>query len=397
VDAAGDSSHGDPSIGPLVAADETLLHQTADTFASVAPTDVNWTEKLWVQACARDGSLQVLFGLGKYTNRNVMDAFGGVSRGTEQWTVRASRALHADRDHAAVGPLHYDVVDPLSAIRIRLDPTDTQPIAFDLTIRGVVPPRMEDRELHRDPHAARIVNDVVRYHHTGVAEGWIDVDGQRHESTSTTWAGTRDHSWGVRMQVGAPLPDVEPPVRRTDPRSFTSWAPFLMERPDGSRYALFHYFMESNLPGAPTRRIRGGVEHPDGTEEAFADAHFDVAIDDTNRRFLGGTVTFTMADGSSRPVTITPVEQGTGFHLGTGLYFGLDGQRHGMWQGELAVDGDHYEHCDEPGVARRIHQHRDCVVRVDDPVGGGTGWGSIQTIAIGAFPDFGLRLESTFV
>lgn len=387
----------DPSIGPLVAADETLLHQTADTFASVATPDVNWTEKLWLQACARDGSLQALFGLGKYTNRNVIDAFGGVSRGTEQWTVRASRALHTRPDATDVGPLHYEVLEPLDAVRIRLDANDLQPVAFDLTIRGAVPARMEDRELHRSAHANRVVNDVVRYHQTGTVEGWIDVEDVRVEVGPYEWVGARDHSWGVRMQVGDPLPDAEPPVRSRDPRSFTSWAPWLMERPDGSQYALFHYFTESNLPGAPARRVRGGVEHPDGTEEPFADARFDVAFDDDNRRFLGGCITFVMIDGSERPVTVTPAESGTGFHLGTGLYFGLDGARHGQWRGELHVDGDHYDGCDTREVARRIHQHRDCVVRVEDPVGGGVGWGSVQTIVIGAFPEFGLRLESTFI
>ena len=387
----------DPSIGPLVPADETLLHQTVDTLASVEPTDINWTEKIWLQTCARDGSLQALFGLGKYTNRNVIDSFGGVSRGTEQWTVRASRALHTDPTSAAVGPLHYDVVEPLDAVRVRLDPTDVQPIAFDLTIRGVVPPRMEDRELHRSPHANRVVNNVIRYHQTGVVEGWIEVGDSRVEVTPDNWVGTRDHSWGVRMQVGDPVPDLEPPTRSSDPRSFTSWAPWLMERPDGTRYALFHYFMESNLPGAPTRRIRGGVEHPDGTEEPFIDARFDVAFDDTNRRLLGGEITFVSEDGNDRPVKIRSFPSGTGFHLGTGLYFGLNGARHGQWRGDLHVDGDHYDACDTREVARRIHQHRDCVVRVEDPVGGGVGWGSVQTIAIGAFPEFGLRLESTFI
>jgi hypothetical protein len=386
----------DPSIGPLVAADETLLHQTVDTFASVATPDVNWTEKLWLQACALDGSLQAVFGLGKYTNRNVLDAFGGVSRGTEQWTVRGSRALHTDPEHTAVGPISYEVVEPLQVVRIRLDENDVQPIAFDLTIRGAVPPRIEDRELHRSPHANRVINDVVRYHQTGTAGGWVSVGGERVEVTSG-WVGTRDHSWGVRMQVGDPLPDLEPPERLRNPRSFTSWAPWLFERPDGSRYASFHYLMESNLPGAPSRRLRGGFEHSDGTEEPFVDAHFDVQLDDANRRVLGGTITFEMEDGTKRPVTVTAAARGTGFHLGTGLYFGLDGARHGQWRGELHLDGDHYAACDTIEVARKIHQHRDAVVLVDDPVGGGRGGGSMQTIAIGAFPELGLRLESTFV
>jgi hypothetical protein len=54
-----------PVRAPLVPADETLTHQIADTFATVAQSDPSWTEKVWAIAHARDGSLQVVFGLGK--------------------------------------------------------------------------------------------------------------------------------------------------------------------------------------------------------------------------------------------------------------------------------------------------------------------------------------------
>lgn len=386
----------DHSIGPLVPADETLLHQVVDTFAMVGSTDLGWTEKIWTQACARDGSLQASFGLGKYTNRNVLDAFGGISRGREQWTVRGSRALNTDPEHAAVGPLRYEIVTPLNAVRIVLEPNDAQPIAFDVVLRGAVPARMEDRELLRSPSGTRLTNDVVRYHQAGFAEGWLELEGERHEIGPDQWMSARDHSWGVRTNVGEPPTDVQPGTYPADPRSLTSWSPVLMTRADGSHYVLFHYFMDTNLPGLPPKRLRGGVEHADGTEEPFVEGRLEARFDDTNRRFLGGTFTFTHADGTARPISCTPVSD-TGFHLGTGLYFGLDGKRHGMWRGELTVDGDYFADCADPETARRIHQHRDCVVAVDDPAGGGTGVGPIQTIAIGAFPDYGLTLEKTFV
>ena len=66
--------------GPLVPADETLNHQIVDTFATVSQTDLAWTEKIWCTAMARDGSLQIGFGLGKYTNRGVFD--GHARRGS---------------------------------------------------------------------------------------------------------------------------------------------------------------------------------------------------------------------------------------------------------------------------------------------------------------------------
>jgi hypothetical protein len=36
-------------------------------------------------------------------------------------------------------------------------------------------------------------------------------------------------------------------------------------------------------------------------------------------------------------------------------------------------------------------------VRVDDPAGGGHGWGNLQTAIVGAWPEAGLSEETSFV
>ena len=51
--------------GPLVAADESFSHQIVETHARVAQADRSWTEKVCAMAAARDGSLQVAFGVGQ--------------------------------------------------------------------------------------------------------------------------------------------------------------------------------------------------------------------------------------------------------------------------------------------------------------------------------------------
>ncbi len=84
------------NYGALVPEDELLTHQIVDTFATVSQSDPSWTEKIWTIAHARDNSLQVVLGIGKYTNRGVFDGAAGVCRGTEQWTVRAGRRLSSD-------------------------------------------------------------------------------------------------------------------------------------------------------------------------------------------------------------------------------------------------------------------------------------------------------------
>jgi hypothetical protein len=116
---------------------------------------------------------------------------------------------------------------------------------------------------------------------------------------------------------------------------------------------------------------------------------------DDNRRLLGGDLIFKLADGSERPLHLNVLGD-TGFHLGAGLYFGLDGHHHGEWRGKLNVEGEHQANCADPKVARRLHQLRDCLVEVEDPIGGGRGWGNIQTIATGAFPEMGLSVELSF-
>jgi len=80
------------STGPLLAADEQFTHQVVETFATVGQSNPAWAEKVCGMAAARDGSLQIGFGFGKYTNRNVVDAFAGVSHGAEQWAVDGLRS-----------------------------------------------------------------------------------------------------------------------------------------------------------------------------------------------------------------------------------------------------------------------------------------------------------------
>ncbi len=383
-----------PDSGPLVPADETLTHQIVETFATVAQSDPSWTEKVWAIAHARDGSLQVVFGIGKYTNRGVFDGAGGVSRGTEQWTVRGSRRLSADPGGMSVGPLRYEVVEPLKSVRCVLEPTGHAAISFDVTWTGLFPPSLEESWTDRSPDGYRVDHDVLRYHQLGVAEGWVEVEGRRTGIDPEEWISIRDHSWGIRPGVGLPIPGL--PRGQRQEQTLLTWFPMTMERPDGSRYSLFVYYEEKAGPGFESRRSQAEEQGSDGTSHRFASVSQDLAFDDANRRLRGGTVTLHDADGTSRSLRIEPVAA-TGFHLGTGGYFGWKGRVLGQWAGELVVDGEHLTGLDTPETAREAHQLRDLLVRVDDPVGGGTGLGNIETLAVGAFPDLGLSAEASFL
>ena len=314
-------------IGPLLEADEQFNHQVADTFATVGNSDPSWTEKVCAMAMARDGSLQIGFGLGKYTNRNVMDAYAAVSRGKEQITVRSSRQLSPHPDRTLVGPIHYEVVEPLQQIRFRLEPNECQPIAFEWLFQAAVPPFLEERTHLRAEY--RISSELVRYHQTGVASGWIEIDGERFDMRPDTWVSTRDHSWGVRYDVGVPPPDMQPrPAIPPGVGFMMIWSPVLMEREDGSRYALHLHFTRFEAPGFQQRMTTAGIEHPDGRREEIALIEPALEFDPVNRRLRGGKLQCVLADGSERPLEIEVLGD-TGVHLGAGLYFGFDGHHHG--------------------------------------------------------------------
>lgn len=379
------------SIGPLLAADELFNHQIVETHASVLHSDYSWTEKVCGMACARDGSLSVNFGFGKYVNRNVVDAFGGASRGVEQWTIRASRALDADPDSIDVGPLRYEVVHPLRTVRVVLEAGTVQPLAFDLLLEGSVPCVVEEREDRRTLTGYRRSADQIRYHQTGVvARGWVELEGRRLDVARDGWIMTRDHSWGLRPSVGAPMTDLQPdPMDASPPRVLAVWNPLLFAREDGSRYAFHQYYLLYAGEGWRHERVQGGFEHPDGRREPVRAIEPRLRFDPCNRRLLGGEFVLAMGDGRSRVLRVRTLG-GTGFHLGAGLYHGFDGRYHGQWRGPLHVEGEYFADCSTPAAAARLNQFRDCLIEVVDDATGAVGVGNCQTWVQGRWPELGL-------
>lgn len=379
------------SLGPLVAADEYFNHQIVETFATVAQTDHAWTEKVCLMAAARDGSLQIGFGFGKYVNRNVVDAYAGVCRGVEQWTVRAGRELAANPDSADVGPIHYEILEPLQRIRVVLEPNDVQPVAFDLVLQGTVPCTLEEREDRRTITGYRRTADQIRYHQTGVvAEGWVQVAGTRTQTGPEGWVMTRDHSWGIRPGVGDDVTDLPPdPTESQTPRVLAVWNPLYFERPDGSSYAFHQYLLHYEGPGYLHKVAQGGFEYADRPREPITDITPRITFDPGNKRFLGGTFDLTMADGGRRTLTAQPVSD-TGFHLGAGHYMRPNGDRPGSWRGRSFLDGSHHTDTSTPQSVAELNQFRDCVIRVRDEHTGAVGWGNLQTWVSGSWPELGL-------
>ena len=388
--------HEMDDIGQLIGLDELLNHQIVDTFASTATSDHSWTEKIWSAMVRKDGTLGIDFGLGRYHHRGVMDGWAAVSRGRQQWTVRANRELRDDPTITTVGPLTYEVIEPLHKVRYALARNDQQPIAYDVTFTSELPAFFEDRHKQRERDGFRIGSDVIRYHQIGTPSGWVEVDGQRMDISPDEWTEYRDHSWGTRLDVGAHNPDIRPTsdfgdVRFGEGEFVLIWSPFMLVGPSGDKLAYHFYFMSKQ------GRIfysSGYRNHPDGRQEKVARVRPELKFDDRTRRLQGGQVHFDMLQGGSHTVSVEVAGE-SGVHLGPGLYLGFDGKKHGSWKGPLEVDGEKFDDTLDVTTLKRIRQLRDNPIRVRE--GDWTGYGIMETIIHGAHPEIGLTAANSLI
>ena len=104
----------------LTAQDDLIGHQLPTTFDHVGNSNPASMERLWYTGHPRSGERIFDIGLGYHPNRNVMDAFAGVSVGNRQINFRASRRLRPNPLETAVGPLKIEVLEGLK--RSRMDP-----------------------------------------------------------------------------------------------------------------------------------------------------------------------------------------------------------------------------------------------------------------------------------
>jgi hypothetical protein len=377
-------------IGPLGGADETLNHQIVDTFSTVGESDYSWTEKIWVSIARTDGSVQLDFGLGKYHNRGIIDGFGGVSRGREQWTVRGSRELRTAPEETAVGPIVYEVVEPLKQIRVRLEPNDVQPISFDVVLSGVTPPFFEERNMVRNRRSNRVDVNVIRYHQGGWATGTIIVEGETYELGEEGAFGFRDHSWGVRQAVGAAPVDLIRSTRKAGstapPRGMMKWTPSFFRRPDGS-----YYEAAINTTGGAWNRTSAYVNEADGGQALIRSAEPRMRYDPRTRFVRGGELLLVMESGETRLIEVEALGE-SGFFLKTAGYGSWGGHIHGSWMGPLQLDGEHIADCWDDEHLVLLGQLRDTPIRVRE--GDATGYGIMESIIGGEWPEFGLTAES---
>lgn len=359
--------------------DDLLGHQTSATFDQPSSSDLRWTERYWYSGHRVPGG-DVIFdiGLGHYANRNVMDAFAGVTVGRTQHNFRASRRLHGAGQNPLdprVGPLRFEIVEGMRTHRVVLERNDSG-IAFDLRFSATTDGAQELPSFRR--RLSRVEEDLTRMSQFARWEGWLEVAGERYDIEPTTWWGQRDHSWGVRSEMKT---DFACPPMQTHADFFWMWCMyqfedfgiclFTKERSKGSNLYL---------SGTESPRLGSGRK----ARHIVAFAHdIEWADDPLGQSIASGELRFTFEGGATRTVAIEMMP--ARYYLKGGLYGGFGGWNHGDDRGVYHAEHDAWDLLD-PLVRERARTLGDHVSRATCE--GAVGWGISEYGVAAGFPRY---------
>jgi hypothetical protein len=302
-------------LSPL---DDYPVHQIAEVIRHVGTSDRNFYDRYYFNCYPTDGDLFLLVGLGQYPNLGTMDAFALARRGDDHIVVRASRALGADRMDLSVGPFKVDVLEGLRKLRVILEPTEHD-LSFDLVFEGGIPATLEPRHFRRENE--RVTFDSKRFAQTGTWAGSLTVDNDVYDVTPQSWQGNRDRSWGIR-----PVGEDEPAGRRTPSNFF--WIYSVMQFDDFSILVI----VQEEEHGA--RLVEEAVRvWPSGKVEVLGSPTHELTFASESRDVTSAVLR--LDDLTVQCELLLPA------HLGVGTGYGRlePDWRHGMWQGDLVVQG----------------------------------------------------------
>lgn len=311
----------------LSAGDDYPIHQIAEPVRHVATSDRNFYDRYYFNLHASSDELFMVMGMGQYPNLGVQDAFAVIRRGTKHRVVRASKAL-GDRMDTTVGPLRVEVIEPLRKLRFVLEPNEWG-LAADLVWEGAIPAFEEPR--HQVRSHGRALFDTKRLAQTGYWSGSLEVADEVFEVTPDRWRGTRDRSWGVR-----PVGEPEPAGIRADedPLSFNMWNYAPMQFEDHSILYIAQEWADGTRTLEEAVRVWNDPARP---PEQLGRPEHDHTFEPGSRMVASSRLSFPEAPGGPLEVDVTHLVE---CYIGIGTGYGFDADwRHGMYQGELVVQG----------------------------------------------------------
>ena len=362
--------------------DDYPIHQTPEPIAVPATSDPNAYDRTWFNGYNADGTAYFGFGTAVYPHRGIQDAhFSVIEAGGRQHCVYASGRAPQERTDTTVGPIRYEVIEPLRRARIIIDDNDFG-VSCDLTFSARTSAIQEARQVLWSRQ--RKVMDATRFAQFGRWTGTISHPDGELTIDSETWRGTKDRSWGVRgvgerVQIGAP---------QSPGSAFFLWAPLQWD--DHISHAVFFDGPQGEAI------VREGLTSPlYDSEDAIPDELEDVVTPMATAvhrlDFHPGTRWVRHAeldliglDGSVRTITMEPQLR---FQF-KGLGYGHPVWKQGNWHGELAIGGESFDPLElDPLAPENIHNQQ--VVKLSD--GERTGIGALELMVVGPYAPAGFK------
>lgn len=314
----------------LTGADDTLFHQTSDPMAYTPWSDHRFFDRSVYGVYAPDHSVHILTSMGVYKNMDVLDGFvmAQVHR-EKQYNQRYSRRLSLDYERVGLGPLQFDVIEPMKRHRIWLAEGD-HPVSFDLEWTAVLPGHLEAR--HEVRHHGRLVRNYSRFDQFATSTGWIRIAGQTYDVKD--WFSWRDHAWGVRPGVGGYEPHTGELDTADGYLAIYFW--FLTED--------FGGFIQTQENGAGEMKYLNGViqSRHGGPDLHVTKVEHEVEFEQDTRIYSGLKIRFTTDDGQEWLGEAEPLGRGWVFK-GSGYNNGYNDERGlGFFRGDYLEEKDVY-------------------------------------------------------
>ncbi|MFR9804051.1 hypothetical protein ACL02T_17400 [Pseudonocardia sp. RS010] len=245
--------------------DDYFLHQTPRPLLETVVDTPDWIDRFYWNIQAPDGEVMFGAGLGQYRTTSRMDSIVYLLHPGEQRILRLGRqTTPEDFVDPVIGPLRFEIVEPMRRWRLRLDEDNPAGIGWDLTFTA--PREPVDYRQFEFGNAEGKGSD---YHHIvqhGVCEGRVALDGTSF--SADRFLVSRDRSWGVR--------------RAREGEALLLW---LQHQFDDRDVCLI--YVESR-DGTPSY-FDGAVTDADGRRPLLAVGH-DLRLDPATRDVLGGVV-----------------------------------------------------------------------------------------------------------
>ncbi len=353
--------------------DEFPVHQTSEPIAFPATSDRNFYDRYFFHGYDVGGRFFFAVALGFYPNRSVVDGAFNVVFQDRQHIVRASRLCTGNRRSLSVGPLHVEVVEPLHALRIRVD-DNPWGLQGELCFFHRTPPIEEPRFQQRA--GTRLWMDYTRMTQHGRWSGWLRVQNTRFDLDPENTLGARDRSWGVRP-VGEPEGG-----RPTLPwQFFWLWGPFHL--PD----ACVHFALSEYADGTRWHEYAALIHDPVTQDERPPSregrAEYKLDLRPGTRQIRKGEFLFTWDNGQQMNITLEPILH---FYM-AGLGYGHPEWGHGRYVGDNVVAGEVWDLTTiDPAVPLYFHVQSLAHIRTSSSEGVGV----LEQLMIGPHSPTGL-------